>query len=111
MREIDENAIKAQNDKTLLEKFISEYEPFIMHLSHKIVGSYISRSDDQWSVSLLAFNEAVKSYSFEKGSFIPFAEKVIRRRLYDYIRKQSNLSSEVLVNPHAFENNSEEEKE
>ena len=110
MREIDKSAIKAQNDKTFLEEFIYEYEPFIMHLYHKILGSYISRSDDQWSVSLSAFNEAVKSYSFEKGSFIPFAEKVIRRRLYDYIRKQSNPSAEVLVSPYAFENNSGEEQ-
>ncbi|NLE24496.1 MAG: hypothetical protein GX625_04000 [Clostridiaceae bacterium] len=110
MREIDKSAIKAQNDKAFLEEFIYEYEPFIMHLSHKILGFYISRSDDQWSISLSAFNEAVKSYSFEKGSFIPFAEKVIRRRLYDYIRKHSNLSPEVLVSPHTFENNSEEDQ-
>ncbi|MGI6085892.1 MAG: sigma factor [Acetivibrionales bacterium] len=110
MREIDESAIKAQNNKDFLEVFICEYEPFIMHLSYKILGKYIHRSDDQWSVSLSAFNEAVKSYSFEKGSFISFAEKVIRRRLYDYIRKQSSHSPEVLVNPHVFENNAEEEQ-
>ncbi len=110
MREIDESAIKAQSDKAFLEEFILEYEPFIMHLSHQISGIYINKSDDQWSVSLLAFNEAVKSYSFEKGSFIPFAEKVIRRRLYDYIRKQTNHSPEILVSPHAFENNSDEEQ-
>lgn len=110
MREINKSAIKAQNDKTFLEEFIYQYEPFIMNLTNKILGRYISRSDDQWSVSLSAFNEAVKSYSFDKGSFIPFAEKVIRRRLYDYIRKQSNLSTEVLVSPYAFEHNSEEEQ-
>lgn len=110
MREIDKSAIKAQSDKAFLEEFIYEYEPFIMHLSHKILGIYISKSDDQWSVSLLAFNEAVMSYSFEKGSFIPFAEKVIRRRLYDYIKNQSNRSSEILVSPHAFENNQDEDQ-
>jgi RNA polymerase sigma factor len=110
MRQIDESAIKAQNDKDFLEIFIYEYEPFIMHLTSKVLGRYISRSDDQWSISLSAFNEAVKSYSFEKGSFIPFAEKVIRRRLYDYIKKQSNHLPEVLVSPHVFENNAEEEQ-
>jgi len=110
MRKTDLNAIKAQNDKAFLEEFISGYEPFIMHLTHKITGRYISKSDDQWSVSLSAFNEAIMSYSFEKGSFIPFAEKVVRRRLYDYMRKQSNLSLEVLINPHAFENDSDEDQ-
>lgn len=110
MREIDKKAIKAQNDNEFLEEFIYEFEPFIMHLTQKILNGYITRSDDQWSVSLSAFNEAIKSYSFEKGSFIPFAEKVVRRRLYDYIRKQTKHSREILVSPSAFENNSEEDQ-
>ena len=41
------------------------------------------------SIGLLAFHEAIKSYNPEKGNFLSFANWVIKRRVIDYIRKQS----------------------
>jgi len=109
MRNIDENAIQAQKDKQYLEEFIKEYEIFILHTAHKSAGQYITKLDDQWSVALSAFHEAINSYDFEKGAFLPFAETVIRRRLYDYARKESKHDCEVLIDSYAIENDAEEE--
>jgi len=109
MRNIDINAMKAKDDKTYIEEFINEYESFILQTAHKTTGKYVTKSDDQWSVSLSAFNEAIKTYSYEKGGFLFFAEMVIKRRLYDYIKKQSQHFQEVTVNPHMFESDSDEE--
>lgn len=109
MRNIDENAIQAQNDEQYLEEFIKNYEVFILHTAHKSAGRYITKREDQWSVSLSAFHEAIKSYDFEKGAFLPFAETVIKRRLYDYSRKQSRHNCEVLIDSYAIENDAAEE--
>ncbi len=103
MRMIDENVLMAQKDGIYLEEFIKEYEVFILHTAHKGAGQYITKRDDQWSVALLAFHEAVNSYDFDKGSFLPFAEIVIKRRLYDYSRKEGRHDCEVLIDSYTFE--------
>lgn len=109
MREIDKKAIQAKNDKNNIEIFLKEFEFFILKTAHKVTGKYITKSDDQWSVSLSAFNEAIEAYSYEKGSFLSFSEIVIRRRLYDYIKKQSKYFCEVTINPFIFESDAVEE--
>jgi len=103
MRNIDENAIQAQTDNQYLDTFIRDYESYILHIAYKVTGIYITKRHDQWSIALLAFHEAVKSYDFKKGAFLPFAEIVIRRRLYDYSRKQSRHDCEVLIDSYTVE--------
>ncbi|MEL7657030.1 MAG: sigma factor, partial [Bacillota bacterium] len=110
MRNIDENAIQAKNNEQYIEEFIKEYEVFILHTAHKSAGKYITKRDDQWSIALSAFHEAVNSYDFDKGAFLPFAETVIKRRLYDYARKQSRHDCEVLIDSYAIENDAEGEE-
>jgi len=109
MRNIDENVLQAQQDKQYLEEFIKEYEVFILHTAHKGAGQYITKRDDQWSVALSAFHEAVKSYNFDKGAFLSFAETVIKRRLYDYSRKESRHDCEVLIDSYTLENDQDVE--
>lgn len=109
MRTIDENVLLAQKDRSYLEEFIKEYEIFILHTAHKGAGQYITKRDDQWSVALLAFHEAINSYDFNKGAFLPFAETVIRRRLYDFARKESRHGCEVLIDSYTLENDMEDE--
>ena len=64
--------VKAQKDNQFLEEFIAEYEVFILHTAHKSAGRYITKTDDQWSIALSAFHEAINSYDFEKGAFLTF---------------------------------------
>jgi RNA polymerase sigma-I factor len=108
MRDIDEKAIKAQNDEIYLEQFINEYEVFILHTAHKGSGKYITKRDDQWSVSLSAFHEAIRAYDYNKGAFLSFAETVIKRRLYDYMRKQARHDCEILVDTYSVEGEMDE---
>ena len=103
MREIDQNAIKARNDADYFEVFLTDYEGFILNTARKATGRYIAKTDDRWSVAMSAFHEAVSSYAFEKGAFLPFADTVIKRRLYDYLRKQSKHSCEVLIDSYTAE--------
>lgn len=111
MREIDEMVIKAKKDKTIHEKLIVENEFFIIKVASKITNKYITKSDDEWSIALNAFNETVKSYELNKGSFYSLAELVIKRRLIDNIRKESRRKSEISVDSYVFQSNPQENEE
>jgi len=109
MRMIDKNALRAQRDGQYLEAFIREFELFILQTANKGSGRYITKQDDQWSIALSAFHEAVNSYDINKGAFLPFAETVIRRRLYDYARKEKRHDCEVLIDSYTVEHDLEDE--
>lgn len=110
MREIDKKAAECAHDDDLLEDFIEENERFICNIASKATRKYITKSDDEYSVSLFAFRQAIEEYSFEKGSFLSFAEMVIRRKLIDYIRSQQKYKPEVPVNPVVFSSEPENDE-
>ncbi len=111
MGEIDTLAVSAKNNENIMNELIIKYENFILKCASAAARSYISKSDDEWSVALAAFTEAVRSYSSGKGSFLNFAELVIRRRIIDYIRSKSRYAPEILVKPSLFDSETEEEED
>jgi len=79
-----------QSSSKDLDDFILQYEPFINKTISTICGKYISKQDDEYSIGLSAFHEAIKLYSYKKGSsFLSFAKLIIKRELIDYFRKES----------------------
>jgi len=102
LREIDYMAIDAANNQDLLNSFIEQNELFILKCTSRITRKYITKSDDEWSVSLQAFVQAIKGYELIKGNFLSFAELIIRRRLIDYLRLQKKYNLELSVNPAIF---------
>ena len=109
MRQIDSQAMAAKNDKSILEKLVSEQESAMLRYASRITGRYISKSDDEWSITLLAFTQAIDSYDFDKGNFISFYRLLIKRRLIDYHRNQSKFNQELTVDPILFDTEPEEE--
>ncbi|QFT88495.1 RNA polymerase sigma factor SigI [Bacillus sp. THAF10] len=74
----------------LQNKLIDKYKPFIAKSVSTVCKRYISEADDEFSIGLIAFNEAIEKYSKDKGSsLISFADLIIKRRVIDYIRKES----------------------
>ncbi len=79
--------IKTKNDEK--DTFIEEYKPFIAAAVEKVTGRYVSYGqDEELSVGLMAFDEAIAHYDREKGNFLSFAQNIIKRRLIDYYRKE-----------------------
>ncbi|MBY0120951.1 RNA polymerase sigma factor SigI [Bacillus sp. S/N-304-OC-R1] len=79
-----------QGDSILQNELIHSYKPFIAKTVSSVCKRYIHESDDEFSIGLIAFNEAIQKYSPEKGSsLISFSEVLIKRRVIDYIRSQS----------------------
>lgn len=109
MGSIDEKAILAANDDKLFSEFVNDQKHFIINCSYRTTHNYITPSDDEWSIALIAFTHAVKSYNQEKGSFLSYAELIIKRKLIDYYRSMKKYNPELTVNPSIFESNPEDE--
>jgi RNA polymerase sigma factor len=90
-RTLEESVILIQQgNRSLLNETIDAYKPFIAKTVSSVCKRYIYETDDEFSIGLIAFNEAIEKYSPEKGkSLLSFSEVLIKRRVIDYIRKQS----------------------
>ncbi|HSP22746.1 MAG TPA: RNA polymerase sigma-I factor [Planococcus sp. (in: firmicutes)] len=87
----EELAILAQQgDSDALDDLLESYAPFMKKTASQVCKRFISSSDDEYSIALSAFHEAVLGYEEGKNaSFLTFAHLVIRRRIIDFIRKES----------------------
>jgi RNA polymerase sigma factor len=100
-------------DYALKEKFISDYRPFVLQSVSKVIGRYIDPiNSEEFSVGLMAFDEAINCYDENQSrNFLNFSDQVIRRRVIDFLRKNSKTQLEY---PFTYfendENNSFEEK-
>lgn len=80
-----------EGNELIREEFIQNHKPFIIKISSNICKRYLTWGhDDELSIALVAFNEAIDSFKPNDGaSFYGFAKTVITRRLIDYFRKES----------------------
>ncbi len=109
MSEADEEALKAKDGGQLLNNFIRDNRRFILSCASKTAHRFITDSDDEWSIALSAFHEAVKSYDRQKGGFYAFAALVIKRRLLDYFDSEARHKNEIPTEPYAMDGQAEEE--
>ena len=94
---MNERAMAAKADAEKREIFIRDNEQTILKIASVSCGKYITRSDDEWSVALLAFNKAIDTYSDDKGDFAPYSGLVIKRALIDHYRSEKKYISEIPV--------------
>jgi len=88
-------AVRARTDEPFLERFIEAHEAFVLRCASKHAGFAVTRSDDEYSVALLAFYEAIKGYDPASGPFGAYASLVIGRRLADHYRSAHRFDAEV----------------
>lgn len=90
---IDSLIDKAKKDFLVREKIFHEYRPEIKSIASGICKRPLSwDNDDELSISLIAFNEAIDTYDESKGmSFISYARMLIHNRLVDYFRRESRF--------------------
>ncbi|WP_373895603.1 RNA polymerase sigma factor SigI [Virgibacillus natechei] len=77
-----------QGDHSVQNHLLTAYQPFIAKCVSEVCKRYIDpKRDDEFSIGLSAFNEAIQAYSTERGcSFLAFARLVVKRKVIDYIR-------------------------
>jgi RNA polymerase sigma factor len=88
---LEDKVLAIQKGDVLLQnELIRQYKPFIAKTVSGVCKRYINEQDDEFSIGLIAFHESIEKYSTEKGSsLLSFAELIIKRRVIDYIRKES----------------------
>ena len=109
MNDLEQNVLSAKTDENKLADLIEANRAFILRCASETAHRYVTDSDDEWSIALMAFAEAVRDYEGEKGSFRGFAALVIKRRVLDYLRAQSRFD-ELAVTPDAFEDSLNEDE-
>ncbi|MGL5086380.1 MAG: RNA polymerase subunit sigma [Clostridium sp.] len=82
-----------------INKFIKEHIPFIIKNISDTTGKYVSiENDEEFSIGILAFKEAIDKYEESKGAFPSFAQLVIKSRVKTYLTKVNKIKKEVSLN-------------
>jgi RNA polymerase sigma factor len=85
----------AKTDSREADKLISDYMPFIKAETAKFLNRSPCQSDDELSIAMFAFYEAIRNYSKLRGSFLKFAALHIKNRLIDNYRKEKRNSGNI----------------
>lgn len=86
--EIVQAVYAAKEDNQAADDLIRRYIPFIRAESSKFMGRICTENDDEYSIAMIAFHEAILGYSRERGAFLKYAALLIRSRLTDEYRKE-----------------------
>lgn len=98
---INEKIEEIKDDSGKLNSFVEEYKPFIASCANKVSGKYLNYgSDDELSIAMMAFVEAINSFDSSKGNFFSLSRNVIKKRLIDYYRIQSRHNNVVPLTLH-----------
>jgi RNA polymerase sigma factor len=101
---LDELITKAQQgDEYSRQVLIEQSKKYIGQVTSKSCKRLITWNDDEMSVSLIAFNEAIDRYDKSKNdNFYGYAKVLIHSRLVDYFRKEKRQQMTISFNdtPH-----------
>lgn len=90
---IVEQVYAAKEDVRAADGLIRAYLPFIKAETAKFFKRPpIEGQDDELSIAMMAFHEAIGGYSRARGSFLKYAAMLIRSRLVDYSRREQRHS-------------------
>ncbi len=86
---------EAKTDSRAADELISSYMPFIKSETAKFLKRPPDPSDDELSIAMFAFYEAIRSYTKSRGAFLNFAALQIRSRLIDNYRREKRNKGQI----------------
>jgi len=87
---LNNRAVTAKHSEIEAGNLIDEFMPFLNARVSRYTTHFSGHMrDDTLSISMIALHEAIQKYDIEKGHFFPFADRVVRARIIDHIRKVS----------------------
>ena len=94
----------AKEDVQAADYLIGTYMPFIKAETAKFLKRPpVEGHDDELSIAMMAFHEAIGGYTRTRGAFLKYAAVLIRSRLIDYSRKQQRHSRVISLDAPAGE--------
>lgn len=89
---------ESKKDMQAANNFIVAYMPYIKSETSKFMNrAPIEGQDEELSIAMIAFHEAIQSYSEKRGSFLTFASLLIKNRLIDFWRKNKRHSATLSI--------------
>lgn len=79
----------AKEDSQAADSLIHAYLPFIRSEATKFMARICTEQDDEYSIAMMGFYEAILGYEKHRGAFLSYAAMLIRSRLIDYSRKEA----------------------
>ena len=93
---IVEQVYEAKGDPAAADALIEQYMAFIRSETVKFIHTAPENGrEDELSIAMLAFYEAVLGYERGRGAFLPYAARAIRNRLIDYHRVEKRHGDTV----------------
>lgn len=94
----------AKEDVQAADRLIVTYLPFIKTETAKFLKRPpIEGHDDEMSIAMIAFHEAIGGYTRTRGAFLKYAAMLIRSRLIDYSRREQRHSRVISLDAPARE--------
>jgi len=86
--DLDRRAVAARQSEAEVKVLIEEFLPFL-RVRVSRYSMYFSEHlhEDILSTAMMALYEAIEKYDIDKGHFFPFADRVVRARIVDHVRK------------------------
>ncbi|SMO70926.1 RNA polymerase sigma factor [Melghirimyces algeriensis] len=100
--DIETRVKEAQEDPSspIRDELIIENRQYVRKVASKICKKHIRIQDDEYSIALMGFNEAINNYKENQSTaFLSFAYTVIKRRLTDYFRSEKRHLYQVSLVP------------
>ncbi|AYC29055.1 RNA polymerase sigma-I factor [Paenisporosarcina cavernae] len=88
-----------QGEEAVLHELLLSHTAFMKKTASYVCKRYIREADDEYSIAMSAFHDAIISYETDKNaSFLTFAHLLIRRKLIDHIRKEARRIDQPVGN-------------
>ena len=88
----------AKTDTEAADGLIQQYMGFIRSETVKFIHTTPENGhEDELSLAMLAFYEAILSYERSRGAFLPYAARAIRNRLIDYYRTEKRHGNVISI--------------
>lgn len=85
-------------DEKIMNELLIAFTPFMKKTASFVCDRFIDESDEEFSVALVGFHEAVLKYKPEENASLKtFAHLIMKRRLIDHIRKEAVRNANVLL--------------
>ena len=87
---------EAQRDSEAADAFVRQYMGFIRSETVKFIHTAPENGhEDELSIAMLAFYEAILGYQKTKGPFLAYAARSIRNRLIDHYRREKRRGNTI----------------
>jgi len=90
--------LTAQKDPQAADALIEQYLPFIKSETAKFLNRFPDDGQEELSIAMFAFYEALMAYRSGKGTFLKLAAITIHNRLIDYYRKEKRHGTVLSLN-------------